>query len=226
MRPQVTGPGPRPEVCASTPDEPPPPCCTSSVAKSWRPGGSIPEPHQGEGVPWAEGGGAPRPALVSRRSCRRPRPGGQRQRPPQTCPLQPGASPEPGGKQEWGWRAAGLPETLPTPRSTSRALWGRQAACLHPIHQQDPGPQALPLGPSSFPRTPETPGKKGHRLQHRALAGPAAGPLSRPRPADLCLTQWNIRAGKYLFWKKEMAASPKGESWGATCAPKGSALGR
>ena len=85
------------------------------------------------------------------------------------------------------------------PRSTSWALWGHQAACLHPTHQKDPGPQALPSGLSSFPGTPETLAEKGHRRQHRALASPAARPLSRPRPADFCLTQWNIRAGKYLF---------------------------
>ena len=146
------------------------------------PRGSIPEPHQGEGVLWAEGAGAPAspglPRIVRAASSRSPESGHLK-----CCPLWPGAFLEAGGNQERGWRAARLPETLLTPCSTSRALWWRRAACFHPwIHQQDPGPRALPPGPSSSPGAPETLARS-RCSQHGALAGAAAQPPSHPRPA-------------------------------------------
>ena len=167
--------------------------------KGGGPGGSIPEPHQGEGVLWAEGGGAPPPGpglpkIVQAASSRRPETVA-------TSNLSPPAwgFPRARWKARVGLESGRAARDAAHPRSTSWALWGHQAACLHPTHQKDPGPQALPPGLSSFPGTPETLAEKGHRRQHRALASPAARPLSRPRPADFCLTQWNIRAGKYLF---------------------------
>lgn len=84
--PTGNGPGPRPGVCASTPDEHHCPAVCPLWLKGGPRGRSIPEPRQGEGVLWAEGGGAS-PALVSRGSCRRPRLAAPRERPPQMLPF-------------------------------------------------------------------------------------------------------------------------------------------
>lgn len=81
-------------------------------------------------------------------------------------------------------------------------------------------------------------GKTPLFLQEQLLHGwpcPAAAPGTHPSQALVghehhgpvtCFLQWNIRVEKYLFWRRELAATPKAELWVAKCAPKGSAPGR
>lgn len=49
---------------------------------------------------------------------------------------------------------------------------------------------------------------------------------SCPSSTDPCFPQWSIRVEEYLFWKREMAATPKAELWVARCAPKENVPGR
>ena len=161
MRPQVTGPGPRPEVCASTPDEPPLPCCMSSVAKRWRPGGSIPEPHQGEGVLWVEGGGAPTPRPWSPEDragglVQEARDSGRLKPVPSSLGLPRSQVESKSGVGEW----PGCPRCCPPPQHILGPLGA--SGCLSPPNTPE-GPKTTgpAAWPQQLPRDPRNPSQEG-----------------------------------------------------------------
>lgn len=115
----------------------------------------------------------------------------------------PGAGAEEQQARPRGWspdrKSLRLP-SQPPPRKTSRTQFQEGGPLLL---QKEPllSPQLLPL-----PQPREEP-REGQGPRARS---PTSSPS--PRPADFCFTQLNIRVEKYLFWKKEMTATPRAES--------------
>lgn len=115
------------------------------------------------------------------------------------------------------------PRPAPPPQSVRQ--------CVIPLgNEQSPASRGGPSVPAgapglagpAAPTLVALPGRPSEPTPASSLSG-----MNPPRPCPMtCFLQWNIRVEKYLFWRREMAATPKVELWVAKCAPKGSVLGR